>query len=361
MPPRSNASPHASLADVAACRATLRGGSRTFFAASLALPKSVRKPATGLYAFCRMADDAIDDGADRNAALADLHARLDRIYAGAPRDQSADRAFADCVARFAIPKQFPLALLEGFAWDAAGRRYDNLSELTAYGVRVAGTVGAMMAMVMKVRDRELVARACDLGVAMQLTNIARDVGEDARNGRLYLPRDWLHGAGLDADEWLSSPRFDARLAAVIERLLAAAEDLYARSDAGLANLPPACRPGMHAARLLYAEIGHEVARRGFDSVTQRAVVPWRRKARILADAVAAAKRLPVRADSVLLHEAAFLLDALAPTAPVAPPPPESARERARWPRVEDRVAWLVDLFERLERRDMTTNEAVNGS
>jgi len=360
MPPRSNADPHASVADVAACRATLRGGSRTFFAASLALPKSVRKPATGLYAFCRMADDAIDQGEDRRAALDDLHSRLELIYAGAPRDIAADRAFADCVARFAIPRQFPLALLEGFAWDAAGRRYATLSELTAYGVRVAGTVGAMMAMVMNVRERELVARACDLGVAMQLTNIARDVGEDAHNMRLYLPLEWMREAGLDPDAWLAKPVFDAKLAAVIERLLAAAEVLYARSDSGLANLPAACRPGMYAARLLYAEIGHEVARRRFDSVTQRAVVPWRRKARILADAVVAAKRPAPLVGSAALEEATFLIDTVPATqrAAPAPSPVESARERARWPRLEDRVVWLVDLFERLERRDAAANDAV---
>ena len=359
MPPRSSADPHASFADIAACRATLSGGSRTFFAASLALPKSVREPATGLYAFCRMADDAIDQGGDRTAALADLHLRLDRIYAGAPGDAAADRAFADCVARFAIPKRFPLALLEGFAWDAEGRRYASLSELKSYGVRVAGTVGAMMALVMNVRERELVARACDLGVAMQLTNIARDVGEDARNGRLYLPLEWLREAGLDADAWLAKPLFDARLAAVIERLLAAARDLYARSDPGLANLPSACRPGMYAARLLYAEIGNEVARRRFDSVTQRAVVPWRRKARILADAVLAAKRQAAMSGAAMLEEAAFLIDALQASTGPAPAPPESARERARWPRLEDRVVWLVGLFERLERREHAGSDAVN--
>jgi phytoene synthase len=359
MPLPSNASPHASIADVAVCRSSLQGGSRTFFAASLALPKSVREPATGLYAFCRMADDAIDHGHDRAAALAGLHARLDRIYAGTPLEVAADRAFADCVARFEIPKEFPLALLEGFAWDAQGRRYDNLSELNAYGVRVAGTVGAMMALVMKVRARDLVARACDLGVAMQLTNIARDVGEDARNGRLYLPREWMREAGLDADAWLANPTFDARLGTVIERVLAAAEVLYARSESGLSRLPAACRPGMFAARLLYAEIGHEVARRRFDSVSQRAVVSWRRKARILADAVRAAQRPMTQVGAVTLDEAGFLLAALPTLTHDPPAPAESARERARWPRVEDRVAWLVDLFERLERRDHAGGSAVN--
>lgn len=347
----STAEPHASKADVAACREMLRGGSRTFFAASLVLPASVRRPATGLYAFCRTADDAIDQGLHAAAALDELHVRLERIYSGAPGGCAADRAFADVVSHFAIPKLFPCALLEGFAWDAQGRRYQDLSQLKAYAVRVAGTVGAMMAMVMDVKDPVLLARACDLGVAMQLTNIARDVGEDARNGRLYLPLDWLDQAGIDPDAWLAHPTPGPALACVIGRVLEAAEELYRRSDAGLAQLPTACRPGMRAARLLYAEIGHEVARRRFDSVTQRAVVPWQRKARILADAMLAAMRAGAVLSEEPLPEAAYLFDALPRREAAGMVPVESPRERARWPRVEDRVIWLIDLFERLERRE----------
>ena len=96
-----------------------------------------------------------------------------------------------------MPRILPDALLEGLAWDAMGRRYATLSDLRAYSARVASAVGAMMCVLMRVRDRDALARACDLGVAMQLTNIARDVGEDAREGRLYLPTDWLAGAGVD--------------------------------------------------------------------------------------------------------------------------------------------------------------------
>jgi phytoene synthase len=351
--------PHASPADVAACRASLRGGSKTFFAASLALPHAVRQPAAALYAFCRMADDAIDQGPNHEAALLDLHRRLALIYSGAPADIAADRAFADCALHFAIPRHFPLALLEGFEWDAIGRRYEDLPALRSYGVRVAGTVGAMMTMVMNVRERELVARACDLGVAMQFTNIARDVGEDARAGRLYLPLQWMREAGLDPDAWLARPVFCGPLARVIERLLAEAEALYERSDAGLAQLPHACRPGMYAARLLYAEIGHEVARRGFDSVSQRAVVPWHRKARILADAWVAAQRQAPAVSFAALAEGELLLDAIAPRSVVPAAPRDTVRELARWPRIEDRVVWLVDLFERLERRDRATAETAN--
>jgi phytoene synthase len=362
MPTLSSDKSFACLADVAACRAMLRGGSRSFFAASLVLPRSVREPATGLYAFCRMADDAIDLGGDKGLALQDLRARLDRIYAGDPRADAADRAFADAVSRFAIPKAFPLALLEGFEWDSQNRRYDDLSQLIAYGVRVAGTVGAMMAMVMEVRDPALIARACDLGVAMQLTNIARDVGEDARCGRLYLPLEWMRAANIDPQEWLERPVYNHNLSVVIERLLAAAELLYERSDAGIAKLPTSCRPGMYAARLLYAEIGREVSRRRFDSVNQRAVVSWRRKARILADAAVAATRASAVPAAGILEEAIFLLDAISDArADTAMIPADSRRENSRWPRVEDRVVWLVGLFERLERRDLASEPAVNAS
>jgi phytoene synthase len=350
----------ASPADVAACRAMLRGGSRSFFAASLVLPKSVREPAMGLYAFCRMADDAIDLGPDSAAALRDLRARLDRIYAGDPHGATADRAFADAVTGFAIPKALPSALLEGFEWDSENRRYENLSQLTEYSVRVAGTVGAMMAMVMGVRNPELIARACDLGVAMQLTNIARDVGEDARCGRLYLPLDWLREVSIDPEAWLAEPVMSAPLSSVVERLLAAAGVLYARSDAAIGNLPRACRPGIHAARLLYSEIGHEVARRGFDSVNRRAVVSWQRKARILANAMVAATRVSAAPAAEISDEASFLISAV-PNLPadLELAPADSPRERARWPRVEDRVVWLVDLFERLERRDRASGQALN--
>jgi len=362
MPMRSTDKPFATVADVAACRAMLRGGSRSFFAASLVLPKSVREPATGLYAFCRMADDAIDHGSDRFAALTELRERLARIYAGRPFDIAADRAFADAVARFRIPQSFPEALLEGFEWDSRNRRYADFSQLKAYGVRVAGTVGAMMAMVMGVRDPKLLARACDLGVAMQLTNIARDVGEDARAGRVYLPLDWLRAAGIEPEAWLARPAFDARLAAVIERLLAAADELYTRADSGIAHLPSSCRPGMHAARLLYAEIGHELRRRGLDSVSQRAVVPWQRKARILADAVVAARRGAIAVDVPALDEARYLLEQATQDSLLRDPAAvaDSPRERARWPRVEDRVIWLVDLFERLERLEQPQRSGRGG-
>lgn len=267
--------------DMEACRELLRHGSKSFAAAALLLPKRVRDPATALYAFCRVADDAIDEAGGGAGALGGLRERLARAYAGTPADGPVDRALSRVARAHAMPRELMEALLDGFAWDAEGRRYESLSALQAYGARVAGTVGAMMTVLMGPRDAEVLARACDLGVAMQLTNIARDVGQDARAGRLYLPLDWLREAGIDADTFLARPAHSEALAGVVERLLRRADELYARSDEGIAMLPPDCRASIRAARLIYAEIGRAIERAGFDSVSRRAVVPGRRKVWLL--------------------------------------------------------------------------------
>jgi phytoene synthase len=346
---------HASAADLAACTALLRGGSRTFFAASLILPRRLRRSATALYAFCRLADDAVDDGGGLTA-LAELEHRLDRAYAGRPLDFAADRGFAEVVARHGIPRALPEALIEGFVWDAEGRRYETLADLRAYAARVAGAVGAMMAMMMGARAPAVIARACDLGVAMQLTNIARDVGEDARCGRLYLPLAWLRESGIDADAFVGRPQFTVALGRLVRRLLVAAEFLYARAAGGIAGLPLACRPGMHAARLLYAEIGHQVARQGFDSVSRRAVVPAARKARLLALALSATAARGAVDPAPALAEARFLVAAVAAAPRPAAAEPQPLSQLAQRS-LDERVGWLVDLFERLERREQAAHAA----
>jgi 15-cis-phytoene synthase len=333
--------------DLVACRALLRGGSRTFFAASHVLPRRVAEPATALYAFCRLADDAVDLHGGKLGALAHLRERLERAYDGHPLPAPADRGFAEVVARFAIPRALPEALLEGLAWDAVGRRYEDVSALTDYAVRVAGSVGAMMAIVMGERSAEVVARACDLGVAMQLTNIARDVGEDARAGRLYLPLLWLREAGINPDAWLARPVFCPALGPCVQRLLNLADVLYQRSSVGISRLPRACRPGIRAARLLYAEIGREVERHGCDSVSRRAIVPSTRKVSLLMQAVTAIVASESAEIAPPLEEAQFLIDAIA-DAP-ARRGHFQIRQAARG-RFEDRFVWLIDLFERLERR-----------
>jgi phytoene synthase len=347
MPVSSRDADPVAAADLAACQATFNEGSRTFFAASFLLPRAIRRDASALYAFCRMADDAVDRGGGGRETLDRLSDRLDRIYAGRPLGVPSDRAFAGVVARHSIPRSLLEGLLEGFAWDAAGRRYETLPELLDYAARVAGTVGAMMAVIMDRRAPATIARASELGIAMQLTNIARDVGEDARAGRLYLPRSWLEDEGIDPDTWLAAPAFNQPVGRCVQRLLDTADAMYRRSEVGIADLPWRCRAGIRAARALYDEIGREVARRGFDSVGGRAVVSPSRKAAVLSRRLAT-PLATARAEEAIepLPATLFLVAAAA-----APPRRVPLVGRPAWWRLDQRFVSVIDLFERLERRD----------
>jgi phytoene synthase len=326
--------------DLAACEELMRGGSKSFFAASSLLPERVRIPSIALYAFCRVADDAVDS-APEEGVVAQLRARLDAIYSGEPGDIIEDRAMAMVVHRYGVPRTLPEALIEGFAWDAEGRIYETLDDLHHYCARVAGSVGAMMAMVMGVRDPHALARACELGNAMQLTNIARDVGEDARNGRLYLPRTWMREEGLNPDAWLRAPVFNEALARVVARLLAEADRLYQRGSTGISALPRDCRGAILAAATIYAEIGSEIAGNAMDSVNQRAMVGSARKLTLLCIAKIRAQ-MPPRCDTAPpLQSIAYLAEACTQIPGHTSGRPFPKRS------FDERCEWLIDLFERL--------------
>ncbi len=329
--------------DLRACVQLMRGGSKTFFAASRLLPTRMREASIALYAFCRVADDLVDEAEDGAGNLALLHARLDAIYAGRPEPLVEDRALAAVVALYRLPRPLLDALLEGFAWDAQARCFETLEDVHDYAARVAGSVGAMMAWLMGVRDAATLARACELGVAMQLTNIARDVGTDARMGRIYLPRQWLREAGISPEAWLARPECTPALQAVLDRLLREADRLYAQASAGIAQLPPDCRPAIAAARLIYAEIGQQLRRDGLDPVQHRAVVSGWRKSRLLLQAcLAPIARVsaPVQTLRAIDYLVAHCMQAQ---------PPESVRRRAVVPALRpwsERAGWMLELFER---------------
>jgi phytoene synthase len=335
----------ASLRDHRECRRAIRNGSRSFYAASRLLPAETRKRAFALYAFCRLSDDAIDLSGGSRDALDRLRDRLVGAARGRPQPCPADRAMADLMRRCAISAALPEALLEGLAWDSEGRSYETIDELFDYAARVAGAVGVMMALIMDVRSPQALARASELGVAMQLTNIARDVGEDARLGRIYLPRQWLREAGIDADAWVAKPGLDERLRPIVARLLQEADALYARARAGIALLPANCRPAILAAALIYQEIGREIERNAFDSVTRRARVSATRKLYMLAQAIAGSLSLSETSATPPLPCANFLI--------------ESARGGRAIPRRAPRslVGWresfirVLGVFERLQRSE----------
>ncbi|EKF60940.1 MAG: phytoene/squalene synthase family protein [Agrobacterium albertimagni] len=256
--------------DQRACSAAIRRGSKSFHLASLLLPGPTREAARALYAFCRHSDDLIDDPRSGMPALQRLRERLDLIYAGDPAPFACDRAFARVVHDHAIAKPVVEALLDGFAMDLDGRRHATIDDVKAYATCVAASVGLMMASVMGVSDRAALARAADLGIAMQLTNIARDVGEDARNGRLYLPLDWLEEQGIDVAAFLENPQFTPALGLVVRRLLDEAARHYRLGHAGIRSLPKPCRHAIRTAALVYEAIGQGIADNGYDSVNHRA-------------------------------------------------------------------------------------------
>lgn len=343
------------IADIVSCRAALRSGSKSFFAASLLLPKRVRDPASALYAFCRMADDAVDLSADPRQALTHIRYRLDRAYAGAPLADPVDRAFSATVLAHAIPRDVLDMLFDGFAWDIEQRRYLTMEDLEAYAVRVAGTVGIMMTLVMGVRDASVLARACDLGVAMQLTNIARDVGEDARAGRLYLPQHWLIEAGINPPDFLRHPAHGRALAAIVARLLGVADDYYARAEAGIAELPADCQAAIRAASLIYQRVGRQVASSGYNAIDQRAIVSKARKLALIALSYRPRRHVmtPLAASPIPAARDLIAATARTRTSAVAMSLPFVMRPLKR----EPALVRILDLFERLERRSIAARDS----
>ena len=264
-------------------REVIRRHSKSFALASRLLPPTERKRAEALYAWCRAADDAVDHAPSPAAAedaLADLHAGVEAVYAGRPGTGPAG-ALRFLVGECGVPRDYPFEMLAGFGMDAAGTSYRTTGELLLYCHRVAGVVGLMMCHAFGVTADAALPHAADLGTAMQLTNIARDVAEDWGRGRLYLPEAWLARVP-EPGETLT----DAEFAPAVRRLLGLADDFYRSGRVGLQYLSPRCRLAVRVAGLVYAEIGTEVARRGYRVTGPRAFVPTRRKLTLVARAAA---------------------------------------------------------------------------
>jgi phytoene synthase len=256
-------------------RAVIRRHSKSFALAARLLAPAARRRAERLYAWCRHADDAIDHAPTPLAAavaLAGLRADLAAVYAGRRPDSPAAGLLAAVVADCGLPQRYPEELLAGMAMDAAGTRFDALDDLLVYAHRVAGVVGLMMGHALGVSDDRAGPHAGALGIAMQLTNIARDVAEDWGRGRLYLPLAWL-----DGEPPAGRPLADAAVAPAVERLLAVADSYYAAGDAGLTFLDGRSRLAVRVARTVYSEIGTRVRAAGGRPSAGRAVVPGRRK------------------------------------------------------------------------------------
>jgi phytoene synthase len=263
---------------VAQCQEVLAHHSKSFALAAKLLPAACRDDAAVLYAWCRRADDAIDDAGSesQSAALGRLERELADVYRGVTLSDPLLRAFAEVVRARQIPVEYPRALLAGMAMDQGPVAYATLAELITYCCRVAGTVGLMMCHVLGVRHALALRHAADLGIGMQLTNICRDVHEDWQRGRLYLPRQLLsEQAGhrvISPSHGELTPQVAGHLRPVVVQLLALAERYYASGDRGLYYLAPRCAFSVRTARLVYSRIGAELAARGHDVLGARARV-----------------------------------------------------------------------------------------
>jgi phytoene synthase len=195
---------------------------------------------------------------------------LDRVYSPADVSDPVGAGFQELVRRTRLPRRPADELLDGMEMDLGVVRYHAVSELLVYCHRVAGTVGEMMAHVMGVRAPAALRRADHLGIAMQLTNICRDVVEDEARDRVYLPVELLAVATRPS----AAPERAARAVAALLRL---ADSYYRSGDRGLPALPARCALGIRAARLIYADIGAVLARRGFAIAAGRAIVSPARK------------------------------------------------------------------------------------
>ncbi|HZY19005.1 MAG TPA: phytoene/squalene synthase family protein [Ramlibacter sp.] len=251
---------------------SIRHGSHSFAAAARLFDPATRESAVLLYAWCRHCDDVIDGQALGHGHVASPRSIDDRLREleqrtlaaclGRPDEDPVFEGLADVVRRHRIAHRLPMELLAGFAMDARATPYRTVADTLLYSWRVAGVVGVMMARIMGARNAQTLDRACDLGLAFQLTNIARDVVEDAALGRLYLPADWLAEEGLHGLDDVRDPAHREALARVAARLVATAEPYYRSARAGIGELPLRCAWSIATARGIYREIGRKVSRYG---------------------------------------------------------------------------------------------------
>lgn len=277
---------------LATSEAMIASGSKSFAAAARLFAPKTRADAVMLYAWCRHADDIIDGQELGHAAqapvqatqddrLAELKARTSAALDGKASDDPVFEALRQVVQRNRIPHRHPMELIKGFEMDVAGRTYKSEADTLDYCYHVAGVVGVMMAMIMGVRDERVLDRASDLGLGFQLTNIARDVIDDARAGRVYLPAEWLEEAGLKTVD-PSDPAQVEVLYILALRLVDEAEPYYQSAYKGLSALPFRSAWAIAAARRVYRDIGQKLRNDGCEAWQGRISTSKRRKAALLA-------------------------------------------------------------------------------
>jgi phytoene synthase len=285
---------------VAGAFAAIQNGSKSFRAASRLFDRTTRERTWLLYCWCRHCDDQCDGqllgfGTGPRGSVADMRAKTARALAGEDVGELPFQALRQLLSECPIPKRLLDDHLEGFALDEIGWQPRTEADLERYCYHVAGAVGCMMAIVMGVaaQEEETLERAADLGIAFQLSNIARDIRDDQKAGRCYLPSEWLAELGA-TPETLFTPRSEAALLTIAGRLVERVETYEASARLGVPRLPFRSRLAVLAALRIYGTIGRRVGELGASAWDERVTVGKSRKLAFLvpsfAEAVALGRR-----------------------------------------------------------------------
>jgi phytoene synthase len=258
--------------------ASIAKGSKSFRWASLLFSEELQVGAHRLYHWCRFCDDQIDEAPSLETArerYRRLVKKTDESLKASDVSQIQDPAFKSlhlAFKRYQIPARYAFDHLKGFEMDLGKNRYESFKELERYCYHVAGVVGLMMAHMMGVSRESALKNAVDLGIGMQLTNIARDVHEDLKRNRIYLPRDWLHQEGLTDDEKLVLPESSVALKRVIIKVLNQSVPYYRSGYSGLSCLSISCSLPIAVAGSVYQSIGRKKRKQNPMALSERVYV-----------------------------------------------------------------------------------------
>ncbi len=266
------------------CTQITRAEARNFYFGFILLPRERRRGIHALYAFSRLCDDSVDGAegdTEKAAAVSARRADVERVYSGAvPADDPVLVALADAVRRFGIPRGPMDALVDGVEMDLDTHRYADWPSLKTYCDRVAGAVGVLSLHVFGFRDPSAVRRAEDLGVAMQVVNIMRDVQEDAQRDRIYLPADEMAARGVSGDDILGD-RMTEGMRSLMRQQADRAHEYFASGRMLLPLLDLRARMCVQMLAALYGDILSRIEDRDFDYTLGRVSLPGRRKATLM--------------------------------------------------------------------------------
>ncbi len=261
-----------------ASKKKIQKGSKSFSLAGMLLPQEKREDAFLLYNWCRYCDDEIDESPIDQVPqrLIYLKQQTQRAFLNEPDMEPAFAALSSVFHKYSIPEHYPLELLEGMRMDVEKVEYKTLQDLELYCYRVAGVVGLMMSHIIGVSHEKALQHACDMGLAMQLTNIARDIGSDYENQRIYLPQTWLQEMQIPEDE-LMKETHRQKLVILVQRLLEQADRYYESGDQGIVFLQWRVAIAIQSARNIYSQIGKMLLKKGAKAWDQRQFTSKRMK------------------------------------------------------------------------------------